>query len=1181
MHIKDIFSDDIQRKINGVVKVDEDTSAVLAQELDEYVITKDLRKHFTTFFDAYEQTIGRPSSDIGVWISGFFGSGKSHFLKMLSYLLSNEEVLGVPTVERFRNKFEDDPATFMLIEQATRGTTETILFNIDVEGSSKKDKTAVLRVFAKMFFEHQGFYGEDLKLAKLEQFIDKRGKTQEFRQMFEEISGRNWLEHRKAFSFYADHVITCMTTLLDMSEEACNNWFNGTETADISIASLVAEMKDYVASKPDDYRLIFMADEVGQYVGADTDLLLNLQSLIEKIGTECAGKVWVICTGQEAIDEIIKARENEFSRIQARFAIRLSLTSSSADEVIQKRLLSKTPEATRMLQDIYDCNEAALRNIYSFKGALQDIKGYSGSKEFIAIYPFVPYQFVILQKAFTQIRKHGNSGKNLSAGERSMLSGFQEAAQLILDRDEYSLAPFYLFYDTVHGFLDQSIRSVVERCEKAAENGYGIEPYDLDVLKLLYMIRYIDDIPANLDNIIVLMADDIRVDKVVLRNKVKDSLDRLVSQNYIARMGEVYNFLTDEEQDVQREIFKNTQVDTAEVVEKIANFIRADIYKYKKFRYCNTDLPFEIAVDGKFSSNAQGVMRVNILSIASDFSSKNELSLLADSTNMVVIVMDDLPYFELLERREKVDKYAKQRNLPELPKTVQAIIYKHQTNAASWEEEALEYLKQAIHQGDFYIAGERIDIKGADAQAKINEALEYLANHVYSELSLITKNAQDDNDIARTLQGRHLQGVMPGMEDNRDAAAKVEEYLEIQSAKRLPTTMADIQQRYQGIPYGWREIDIAQVVAMLIFEQKLTIKYGGEVIAPSNPKLPGMLRKRSEISKTSVARRQLVSAQKIAELRAFLDEYFNAIHVPEKEDELISYALEQFETQELHYKELMAHYAHAAYPDKPLVEEACDLSHQVLSQRSDNMALVDKMLQLQDDLLDNKEDMERVEGFFKSQVPIFDEACSLINKLAQEEYYLQSEQEAYRAYEAIADICNIATQPAPSIYRRIPELNELMTIVGEGHDRLVAAKRSEVLAMLQECQELVAAKALDLAEPYDKLDYYVQQARSEYARMKEQLLSSTSLAVLDGLGSRAFSLKDQQIAAMERSVIANTAADASELRVDTPALELKTVYRSSFSSCVLKTPADVDSYVEEIRHYLITVMQDCDGIKLS
>ena len=562
MMIRDMFADDINRKINGVIKVDQADDDVIEQELNEYVITRELKKHFITFFNYYGDAFDQPTADMGVWISGFFGSGKSHFLKMLSYLLENKEVKGIRSVERFRKKFEDDPATFMLIDRATKGQTETILFNIDIEGFSNKDKTAVLRVFAKMFYNHLGFYGENLKVAMMERYIDQQGKTEEFRRVFEEKKGKPWLEMRRAFAFNGKFIIPTLMEVLDMSEDDAKTWFNDKTATEISIAQLAEDMKAYVDTKPANFRLLFMIDEVGQYVGTDTDMLLNLQSLTEKIGSECEGKIWVICTGQEAIDEIIKVRADEFSRIQARFKTRLSLSSSSVDEVIQKRILKKKPEVAKDLEGVYEQNDSVLRNLFSFSSSILDIKGYSGPREFTENFPFVPYQFIIMQKVFAEIRKHGNSGKHLSGGERSMLSGFQEAAQKIQEKDEYALVPFFRFYDTVHTFLDGSIRRVIERCQKAADNGDGIEQQDVDVLKLLYLVRYIDDIPSNLDNIVILMADDIRVDKIIMREAVRGCLDRLMSQNYIGRTGDTYNFLTDEEQDIQREI-RDTNVDTA------------------------------------------------------------------------------------------------------------------------------------------------------------------------------------------------------------------------------------------------------------------------------------------------------------------------------------------------------------------------------------------------------------------------------------------------------------------------------------------------------------------------------------------------------------------------------------------------------------------------------------------
>ena len=508
MKIQNMFQKDIERDINGVVKVAQNDENSLKQELSEYIITRELRRHFSTFFENYSRAIDRPTDKIGVWISGFFGSGKSHFLKMLSYLLSNQEVCGKKVIDYFSDKF-DDP---MMLAQAVKCAsvpTESILFNIDIVGPINKDKTAVLRVFAKMFYNHCGFYGDDLKIAKLERFIEKQGKTQEFRDAFEEVNGAPWIDSRDAFAFFEDDVVEVLQSVLGMSEQAARNWFNGEETNELSIEQLVADIREYIEKKGKNFRLLFMVDEVGQYIGDDGDLMINLQSLVEEIGTQCRGQVWVMVTSQEAIDSVVKISGDDFSKIQGRFNTRLSLSSSSVDEVIKKRILGKTDEAEMLLRMVYDKQHAVLKNLYTFNNPVKDIKGFTNGEEFAASFPLVPYQFIILQKVMTEIRKHGNSGKHFSGAERSMLSASQEATQKMKDKDENALVPFYLFYDTLLTFLESPIRRVIDRCQTAADNRDGLEQDDVCVLKTLYLIRYIEDIKANVDNIAILMIDDI------------------------------------------------------------------------------------------------------------------------------------------------------------------------------------------------------------------------------------------------------------------------------------------------------------------------------------------------------------------------------------------------------------------------------------------------------------------------------------------------------------------------------------------------------------------------------------------------------------------------------------------------------------------------------------------------
>lgn len=1174
MIIRDMFQDDINRQINGVIKVDQSAEDVVRQEVKEYVITKELKKHIISFFNFYDEAFTTPTADIGVWISGFFGSGKSHFLKMLSYILSNRRIGDISTVEAFRGKFEDDPATFMLIDSATKNLTETILFNIDVQGPLNKDKTAVIRVFAKMFYNHLGFYGEDLKVAKLEQFIEKQGKTSLFRESFKKHNGGDWLESRASYNFFEDDVVAALQEVLGMSESAARNWFDGTETAEISIAQLVAEIKDYVNTKPKNFRLLFMVDEVGQYIGEDTNLLLNLQSLVEELGSVCMGQVWVICTGQEAVDEIIRVRQDEFSRIQARFKTRLSLTSSSVDEVVQKRILKKKAEAVPLLEDVYGKNDSVLRNLFTFTDCVLDIKGYSGPNDFVINYPFVPYQFIVMQKVFNEIRKHGNAGRHQSNGERSMLSGFQETAQRLQNRDENTIAPFYMFYDTLHSFLDSAIRRVIERCENAARNGDGIEEYDVSVLKLLYLIRYIDnDIKSTIDNITILMADNINVDKIALREKVCASLNRLLSQNYIGRSGDSYNFLTDEEQDIQKDI-QREQVDTSALVSRIGQMIYGDIYTSKKYRYDKKyDFAFDSYVDGIAIGTPSNNMQIKFLTVATDPTDKTELRLRTQSSKQITAVLAETPYYSSLESAMKIRNYVKRRNVSQMPKSMQDIIRGRQDEATNYENEAMSALRKAIEGAVFYVDGEKLQIRSGDAKSRIDQAFEYLVEHVYSELTLIEKNYETDAEIREILTGQGQQNIVP---PNSSAAAKVEEYLEMQQTRHLPTSMSDIQARYQAIPYGWREIDIAAVVALLIQNQKVTIKYSGMTVQPNDPKLVDMLRKRTETVKTQISKREVVAEQKMRQARGFLRDYFDKTDIPSDEDGLIKFINENFNKRLERYRAMYQRFQGHNYPNKQLVEDAVNLIGDVLSYNKNNNALVGRLLEKSNDLLDNKDDMVAVEQFFETQVDIFDRAEKFESDLYNDVDYMANDYAATEALNKIRLIVKVNKSPEV-IYRGIPELPSLMEMVKNLHDSMLELKRKELEEIIRQCLEEIHTKGLANAQTKIESD----RADEFYKSKQEQIAHCASLAVLDGYIKQIFDYKDNICEKIE--ALSGARPDGGEqLAAQKTKKVFKTVYRQSvFPSKKIETQAELDEYLAKVREQLCALMKDTDGIEIK
>ena len=181
--------------------------------------------------------------------------------------------------------------------------------------------------------------------------------------------------------------------------------------------------------------------------------------------------------------------------------------------------------------------------------------------------------------------------------------------------------------------------------------------------------------------------------------------------------------------------------------------------------------------------------------------------------------------------------------------------------------------------------------------------------------------------------------------------------------------MGDVQRRYSAIPYGWREIDIAALVARLIAQQKISIKYGGAIVGKDERRLVDYLRKRSEIDKAIVTRRIAPSEDLMRKSINFLRDYLGAMDIPSDEDGLIRFVLNTFEEKQKHYEALLETYQQAKYPEREVVETARSLVADVLSQRKDNVALLSRMVQKQDDLLDSMEDMEDIELFFKSQRP--------------------------------------------------------------------------------------------------------------------------------------------------------------------------------------------------------------------
>ena len=406
--------------------------------------------------------------------------------------------------------------------------------------------------------------------------------------------------------------------------------------------------------------------------------------------------------------------------------------------------------------------------------------------------------------------------------------------------------------------------------------------------------------------------------------------------------------------------------------------------------------------------------------------------------------------------------------------------------------------------------------------------------------------------------------------------------MELQNQKMLKTSMGDVQRRYQAIPYGWKEIDIAALIARLIVQQKIQINYGGAVVGKEERRLVDFLRKKTEIDKAIVARRIAPSEELIRKSVNFLRDYLGAMDIPSDEDGLIRFVLNTFETKQSHYQKLLDEfYSKERYPEKETVTAARDLMNDVLSQRKDNVALLKRMVQRQDDLLDSAEDMEGVEMFFKAQRTVFDDAKKRLASILKERDYFAADADTLNV---ISTMSTILAMPKP--YSRIGELPELVQKVKTAYDSLLDMKREEVAENIRQCMQDVH----QLASEARDAGALLHQADDHFANKREAAKIATSLTELDAMITQLLNYKDticrrMEVMSASRQQEAQKPASAATAKPGTPAPKppkIMTVRRYDLCSVKrLQNKEDIDKYVEAIREKLMKTLESCDGVQIN
>ena len=847
MNIGQMFAKSINREIKPVVKPGQVDDATVKLELQEYVVTQELQKHFAAFFSNYRLGIGAGTDRIGVWISGFFGSGKSHFLKMLSYLISDQKVDGKPALDYFieDNKITD-ARVLADIRAAESVGTDVILFDIASKSrtSSAAKRDVITMVFLRAFNEKLGYSYQYPRMADLERKLDAEDKLTKFRDRIEELEGIEWSEAVAGIDLAQDSFVQAMAEQGIMSEEAARSWCDRVgEEYSISTEDFAKLVRKHIESKGDDHHVVFCVDEVGQYIGDDSKMMLDLQTLEHDLAVQCHGKAWILVTAQEAIDKIQVVNNVDFSKIQGRFDTRLSLSSSDVAEVVKKRILKKNDAAQAELEAVYTEKVDALDTIIKFSGEMLEMKHFKSAEDFADVYPFVPYQFNLLGKVLDAIRLFSSPGKSISYGQRSMLSMYLSTAKSVQNQEEGILIPFNAFYQGLSALVDHETSTAITEAQRSEflNPDQNETCFEVEVLKVLFMIKNVQEFKApTVQNIATLMVSRLDEDRYQIEKRVEIALKKLVQAQLVQNLGDNYTFLTNEEQEVNREI-ANRHPENSEMNRELATLIFDENYRADKYRYPYLGNRYSFGFNRKIDeydalSRPDNAITVKIItSRGDDGGDEARLKMISagDSGDHTIFVQvhDDTRLNNELRTMLQIQNYLRSGTAGRITK-YRAICEAKQDEVEERRQNVKVFLKQALSEADIYVYGSKLTGGSRDFETRLNDALKQQVERLFNHLTDIDK-AVSEQDIGKLFADADQMRMNGEGTGNSRALGDVRNRIERNSMSRTVTSLKTLLNTFTKEPYGFLPVDVEWLVARLFVDGTLTLTMNHEQLSVS------------------------------------------------------------------------------------------------------------------------------------------------------------------------------------------------------------------------------------------------------------------------------------------------------------------------------------------------------------
>jgi hypothetical protein len=754
MKIAELFRRPIGRTIEEVIKVDLADEQIVAAEIDEYVATDHIRARIEDVLDVFQDTINNPSERTNVWVSGFFGSGKSSFAKMLGYLIENPTVDGRSALDRFCERVGAPKVQALLNTAHTQAPTLTVFLDLSTGRNVAKEGESIVLPVYRALLERLG-YSRNLLLAELEFDLEGDGQLAAFEGRFAEVSNghKTWTERRNV-GLAKGEASHAMHLLRPDTYPNADSWAKGAQEPEVTHNWFAERALRLLERRGGEHRrLLFVVDEVGQYVARSVGRMLDLQGLAEAIQKR-RGPLWLVVTSQERLDDVVDSLEGkqvELARVQDRFPIRVDLLPSDIEEVTSRRVLDKTAAGQDAVRAIVAPNRNKLVANTRLTSATRATD--PAEDDIVRLYPLVPYQVQLLIDAVSARRAHGGASPILGGSNRTII---KLAQQLVVDARAGlgdtavgALVTIDRAYDLLESVIPTAWQSEVEQV--AAK--YGTDSNETRALKAVALCSDVGALPLTVENLAVLLHPAVDAESGL--PEVRTACEHLVADDRLRAGDDGYQLQSAEQKDWEK---TRRQIDARPAdATRIRRLLLKDalagltVQRGKTFKV-------EVTVEGEKLTDGDIALHIEEADSTRRVDLRNSSREAAAKTRVTWVFTEDPDTYEAVRELHRSRSMIERKDTPSKSAAEVELLGEERARLARWERLAAERLTRDLVAGQVIFRGVIDDAPTGTLRAAAQKAVGDHLEEIYERIDQFSANI-GGKDVLAVLHADNLDGI--------------------------------------------------------------------------------------------------------------------------------------------------------------------------------------------------------------------------------------------------------------------------------------------------------------------------------------------------------------------------------------------------------------------------------------